>query len=133
MNRTQQQELVRQIQDIEFNLFIMSISILRYITDYIKYLEIGIVHHLLVQCNIFSILVPLIQERPWLRTNQKGEREVYENSKWNVIPKSEYGKLPKTEAQVWIAIYNLFMDPDCRKKYELNDERKNNLLKVTHL
>lgn len=50
-----------------------------------------------------------------------------------MIPKSEYGKLPKTEAQVWIAIYNLFMDPDCRKKYELNDERKNNLLKVTHL
>jgi len=48
------------MQDIEFNLFIMSISILRYITDYIKYLEIGIVHHLLVQCNIFSILVPLI-------------------------------------------------------------------------
>ena len=27
-------------------------------------------------------------------------------------------------------IYNLFMDPDCRKKYELNDFRKSNLLKV---
>jgi len=47
----------------------MSISILRYVTDYIKYLEIGIVHHLLVQCNIISILVPLIEERPWLRNN----------------------------------------------------------------
>ena len=47
-----------------------------------------------------------------------------------MIPKSEYGRLPKTEAQVWITVYNLFMDPECRKKYELNDERKNNLLKV---
>lgn len=55
----------------------MSISILRYITDYVKYLEIGIVHHLLVECNIYSLLVPLIEERPWLRVNEKGEREVY--------------------------------------------------------
>lgn len=27
-------------------------------------------------------------------------------------------------------IYNLFMDPECRKKYELNDFRKNNLLRL---
>ena len=99
----------------------MSISILRYVTDYIKSLEIGIVHHLLVQCNIYSLLVPLIEERPWLRTNSQGEREVFENSKWTVVPKGEYGRLPKTEGQVWIAIYNLFMDPECRKKYEIND------------
>lgn len=65
----------------------MSISILRYVTDYIKYLEIGIVHHLLVESNIYSLLVPLIEERPWLRVNDKGEREVYENSKWNVVPR----------------------------------------------
>jgi hypothetical protein len=34
------------------------------------------------------------------------------------------------EANVWIMIYNLFMDPECRKKYELNDFRKNNLLRL---
>ena len=38
LKRTPVEELERQIEDIEFNLFIMSISILRYITDYIKHL-----------------------------------------------------------------------------------------------
>ena len=47
----------------------MALSIIRYITDYVQHLEIGIVHHLIVECNVFALLVPLIEERPWLRTN----------------------------------------------------------------
>lgn len=130
LKRTAEEELSSQVEDIEFKVFIMSISIVRYVTDYIKHLEIGILHHLLIECNIFAVLVPLIEERPWLRTTEKGEREVFEDGKWSLVPKSDYGKLPKTEAQVWIAIFNLFMSPECNKKYEINDERKNTLLRV---
>lgn len=108
----------------------MCLSIIRFITDFIKYLPIGIVHHLLVEIDILCFLVPLIEEKPWLRKNARGEREKYENSKWSVIDKNEYCKLPKLEAQVWIAIYNLFMDPECRKKYEITDFRKNNMLRL---
>lgn len=46
------------------------------------------------------------------------------------MPKSDYGRLPKTEGQVWLALYNLFGNQECMKKYELNDERKNMLLRV---
>lgn len=66
----------------------MSVSIIKYITDYIGKLEIGIVHHLIIESNIFSLLVPLIEEKPWLRTNSHGEREIFENNKWNIIPKN---------------------------------------------
>lgn len=59
-----------------------------------------------------------------------GEREIYENSKWSLVPKNEWSKIPKLEGNLWVAIYNLFMDPECRKKYELNDFRKSNLLRV---
>lgn len=45
----------------------MCLSIIRYICDYIKYLPLGIVHHLIVDCDILCILVPLIEEKPWLR------------------------------------------------------------------
>lgn len=47
-----------------------------------------------------------------------------------MVDKSEYGKLPKVEAQIWITLYNLFIDPDCRKKYELTEEKKSLLLRV---
>lgn len=31
---------------------------------------------------------------------------------------------------MWIAIYNLFMEPECRKLYELSEFRKSNLLRL---
>jgi hypothetical protein len=42
----------------------------------------------------------------------------------------EYYKLPRLEANAWITVYNLFMDPECRKNYEINEYRKSNLLRV---
>lgn len=75
----------------------MCISLIRYISDYIKYLPVGIVHHLLIECDILCVLVPLIESKPWLRINAHNEREKYENSKWVEIPKNEYSKLPKLE------------------------------------
>jgi hypothetical protein len=38
----------------------MAITVTRYITDCIKHLEIGMIHHLVVQCDILCVLVPLI-------------------------------------------------------------------------
>ena len=35
-----------QIEEIEFQLAIMSITVIRYISDYGKYLGISIIHHL---------------------------------------------------------------------------------------
>ncbi len=51
----------------------MCLSIIRYISDYAKYLPISIIHHLLVEKDILCILVPLIEQRSWLRTNARGD------------------------------------------------------------
>lgn len=151
MKKTRLEEFEEQKIDIEFSISMMCVSIIRFITDYIKYLPVSIGHHLLVDNDILCVLVPLIEEKPYLRNTKNGyfytiykksfffmkkiidEREVYENSKWNLVPKNEYSKIPKLEANIWVSIYNLFMDPECRKKYELNDFRKSNLLRVHFL
>jgi|JI61114C2RNA_FD_contig_31_1974881_length_785_multi_4_in_0_out_0_1 hypothetical protein len=52
----------------------MAISLIRYVSDYINNLPIGVIHHLVVECNIFAVLVPLIEAKPWLRVNDKNER-----------------------------------------------------------
>jgi len=127
---TKVQEFDEQYETIEFGIAMMCLSIIRFITDHLKHLPLHVLHHLCVEADILCLLSPLIEERPWLRTNAKGEREIYENQKWNVVAKDEYGRLPKLEAQVWITIYNLHMDPECRKKYEINDFRKSNLLRL---
>ncbi len=47
-------------------------SIIRFITDHVKHLSVGVIHHLLVETDILFLIVPLIEEKPWLRTNAKG-------------------------------------------------------------
>jgi len=39
----------------------MSLTIIRYISDYAKYLSISVIHHLVVECDIFCILIPIIE------------------------------------------------------------------------
>ncbi|KAL4477620.1 hypothetical protein ABPG74_002770 [Tetrahymena malaccensis] len=130
LKKTRIEEYQEQIDDIEFKICMMCISIIRFISDYVKHLPVSVVHHLLKINDILCILVPLIEDKPWLRQTSDGEREKYENSKWQIVEKSEYSKIVKLEANVWITIYNLFMDSECRKKYELNEFRKSNLLRL---
>lgn len=80
--------------------------------------------------DIPCVLVPLLEFKPWLRKNAKGEDEKYEDHKWRVIESHERGRVPKIEAQVWLTIYNLFMTAETSRKYELTSFRKNNLLRL---
>lgn len=100
LKRSKGQEFNDQAFDINFSTAMMCLPIIRYLTDYSKYIPVSVLHHLLVETDILCILVPLIEQRPWIRTNSKGEREKFENYKWVVVPKSDYSVLSKMEAQV---------------------------------
>ena len=80
--------------------------------------------------DIPCVLVPLMEAKPWIRTNHKGEQEKFEDQKWTVIQPHERGKLTKIEAQVWLTIYNMFMTNDSSRKYEITSFRKQNLLRL---
>jgi len=49
------------------------------------------------------------------------------------VEKNDYSKVPKIEANIWIMVYNLFMNGEFRKMYDFNDYRKSNLLRVAIL
>jgi hypothetical protein len=44
------------------------------------------------------ILVPILEEIPWIRLNKKGEQEKYEDNRWSVIQPHEQGRVTKLEA-----------------------------------
>lgn len=54
----------------------------------------------------------------------------YVDGKWTEIPPRDRFVLTKTEAQVWLALYNLLMEPECRRKYEFNSFNKSEILKL---
>ena len=117
----------QQVRDSEFVLGVVSLSILRFITDHLQGMPMSTVQMLVDQCDIFCTLVPLMEHKPWLRTTQRGKL-LFENQEWQ--PYTDTAKIPKVEAQIWLIIYSLFMNEDVRRKYDLNSYRKGNLLRL---
>jgi hypothetical protein len=129
---SQQIEIDEKFEEIEFYLAMASISTIRYICDHLNSLPFPIKNHLMNVKDMPMLLVALMEFKPWLREsekNKKVENLVFENNTW--IPLEETSaKLPKLEAQVWISLYNLLMNTENNKKYEITDFRKNNLLRL---
>ena len=105
-------------------------SIIRFISDHTESLPVPIIHQMMENNDIPCVLVPLLEYKPWLRTNHKGENEKFEDGKWQVIAKHDEGKVTKVEVQIWLTIYNMFMSADSSRKYEITTFRKQNLMRL---
>lgn len=124
---SKEEELEFQIKDLDFAMGICSISMIRFITDHLESLNLAVIQQLVEQCDILCVLIPLMESKPWFK-DSKSSKLLYEDQHWQ--PYRDASKMPKIEAQIWLTVYNLFMNPDVRNKYEINSFRKNNLLRV---
>ncbi|CAI2362202.1 unnamed protein product [Moneuplotes crassus] len=128
LDQSREDEIKRQHVEIQFSIAIICISIIRFISDNLSNLNIPVVHQMMEVNDIPCILIPLLEEKPWIRTNSKGEKEVYEDQKWQL--KKDAQQVPKVEAQIWLTIFSLFMCGDAQRKYEVTTFRKSNLLRL---
>ncbi|KAG9332458.1 hypothetical protein JZ751_014556 [Albula glossodonta] len=71
----------------------------------------------------------LVEHCPWSRIS-KGQLEKYMDGKWHSIPKEDRVKMTKLDGQVWIALLNLLLKPECQRKYDFNSFNKSQLLKL---
>ena len=124
LNQTKAQEMEENVDDVNFKCTIGCFSIIRFISDHLETLPLPIIHQMMENNDIPCVLVPLLEYKPWIRKNAKGEDEKFEDQKWTVIQSHERGKLTKIEAQVWLTIYNMFMTNDSSRKYEMTSFRK---------
>lgn len=121
---------MRQAKDIEFQTAMCCLSIVRFITDHMEGLPVPIVHQMMDNNDIPCILVPLLEIKPWIRKNCKGETEKFEDQRWQKVPPSEAHRITKMEAQIWLSIYNMFLCSDANRRYEVTNFRKQNLLRL---
>ncbi|ETO33832.1 hypothetical protein RFI_03270 [Reticulomyxa filosa] len=82
-------------------------------------------------------LVSLIENHPFIRRKEKKHEntkltitEKFENNQWIEYDASNVARMSKIEANLWLCVYNLFMDKEVRKRYEINEFRQNHLLKL---
>ena len=129
-------EMEDKYKEIEFQIAMSCINILRYISDHLEQLPFPVRHHMMNVKDVPVLFVTLMELRPWRRkvqkyNEQKKEKEmieeIYENNNWTTLMEHKY---PKLEAQILITVYNLVMNQDNNKKYEITEYRQNQLLRL---
>eukprot|EP00070_Physeter_catodon_P036403 XP_028343297.1 zinc finger MYND domain-containing protein 10-like [Physeter catodon] len=109
------EDLDRQKMDCEFRICMCCLSLLRFVTDHRATLPVTVTTRLLDQHDILLSLVSLMERKPWCRCRSDGDTEFFEDQQW-IVQRSNEASMPKVQAQVWLTIYNLVMDQECRSR-----------------
>lgn len=123
---TSVQDVQRQSDMLEFEISVKALSVLCYITDHIESLSLSVLSRMLCTHNMPCVLVQLVENCPW----NKGALEKYTEGKWRTVLPEDQLKLSKHDGQVWMALLNLLLKPDCQRKYDFNNFNKTQLLKL---
>lgn len=123
-------DLQKQADDISFRMGVVAITCLRYLSEHVAKLPLSVMTRILDTHDVMLLMVPLIESPPWTRRNPKGQWQKFQGQAWGVVEPVNLLKLTQTEGQVWLTLYNLMMDPECRKKYYFHSHRKATLLRV---
>uniref|UniRef100_A0A8C9S3R3 Zinc finger MYND domain-containing protein 10 n=1 Tax=Scleropages formosus TaxID=113540 RepID=A0A8C9S3R3_SCLFO len=122
-------DLQKQSVATDFEISLKALSVVRYITDRTDSLSLSALNRLLCTHNMPCVLVQLIEHCPWSRISN-GQQEKYIDGRWHQIPKEDQLKMTKLDGQVWIALHNLLLRPECQMKYDFNNFNKSQLLKL---
>ena len=118
-----------QLTEIEFNCCMYAITILRFISDNVKDLSPSIIQRILEKHDMPLALVYVMENSPFKKKDKTGYKK-YTGNKWESVSFEDYMKLTQYEAQVWLTLNNLLVDPETRNKYEYTCHRKETILKV---
>ena len=101
---------------------------------------------MLTTTDVPLLAVQLMESAPWIRQRSDGSRngsdgldddvEIYDNGQWRICSSDEAsgstGQLHPVAAHLWLLLLSLLMSPVAPRKYELNDFRCQQLLKVCY-
>lgn len=122
--------LCRQKLEIGFASAVSALSMIRFVTDHINSVPVSILARLLDSQDLCLAMVPLVENPPWTRQTGAGKCEKFIDQKWVEVTPDNRVRLTKTEGQVWLCLYNLLMDNECRKHYKWNTHRKDVVLRL---
>ena len=132
LRRTAWQELEEKTRDTRFAIAICALTVLRYVTDAMGDLPLGVMARLLDTHDAQTLLAPLLEKRPWVRrrvdkSSGKTMSEAFQDGRWSVVPREDRMQLTKCDGQAWLALTNLVCDPKCRARYRYDDARKRSM------
>jgi hypothetical protein len=129
MLRSHSEETDDKIKELDYSIAISVLSVFRYISDFLPKMPLNVIHRVLTRNDMIALCAQLIDTAPWLKKTLNGF-ELFETGKWKRLSKSDTLIVSKTEGQVWLTLYNLLMDPECRKTYHYYETNYPHVIKV---
>ncbi|XP_059351912.1 zinc finger MYND domain-containing protein 10-like isoform X2 [Daphnia carinata] len=137
------------VSHLEANIAIRCIAILRFLAGHADNLSEIVTSRMLTTTDVPLLAVQLMDQQPWIRQEKRrrmgsddsGSRddderaEIYDNGQWRPCTDDEasgsnVGQLHPVAAHLWLLLLSLLMSPVAPRKYELNDFRCQQLLKL---
>lgn len=115
-------EILRQIEDLKFDIGIRSLSIIRYLSEYLECLPLSISSRMYHTHDIPMLFAQLLLIRPWVKNGKQ-----YTAGKWMEWDGEALGQ---AEAQVWLTLRQLLLDPACKEYYTITESRRSQLTKL---
>jgi hypothetical protein len=137
-----------QLDEINFNCAMVALTILRYMTDHLQSLHVSVAQRLVRHHDFVASLAVVLELAPWnkreaivlevqqddgsMKKKKQTRHKQFNDNKWgNVEPGSR--ELCKTEAQIWLSLYNLIMSAGQAATgmgYPMDNSRKQGVLKL---
>lgn len=137
LERSREEELDGKVRSTRFAAAMCSLAILRYLTDFLHKLPLGVMARLLDSHDAPLLVAALIEGQPWLRERDAAKgggkgviTEVFEAGNWVELPKKERLRVTNPQAQCWLALCNLVLDSRCRGRYVWDEQRQTRLQRV---
>ncbi|NXT78601.1 ZMY10 protein, partial [Zapornia atra] len=123
------QELQKQAETMEFEMSLKALSVLRFITDQVESLPLSALARMLKTHNLPCLLVELLEHCPW-SCWEADKLKKFENGRWHVVPPEDQVKMSRLDGQVWLALLNLLLSPECQRQYRFDGFSRSQLLKL---
>ncbi|XP_028162273.1 zinc finger MYND domain-containing protein 10 homolog, partial [Ostrinia furnacalis] len=123
---TPDQELERQKRDLQFDISMRCITIVRYIAEHMESVGVGasMATDLYKTHDVPSLLAHLISLRPWTRSNDSGEQQIFIHGRWSKPSAEDLSQMHRSEAQLWLCLRQLLLEPRLPHHYTIDDTRR---------
>ncbi|KAJ3302240.1 Zinc finger MYND domain-containing protein 10 [Kappamyces sp. JEL0829] len=129
LNTSEETRFGESIRELEFAVAVNSLGIFRSITDSLKDLPLSALNNILLDRDVVSLLVLLMERAPWIRRRQE-LFEQFDLGSWKKIAEEDLVIVTKIEAQVWLALMNLLLEPVARKTYQYSKKNHSIVLRL---
>lgn len=119
-----EEEFHLRITELNISAAFSALSILQYLVSHSSSLSLSILHRILCINNAMVTTIHLLRTCPWERIKDGNTIERWENGSWISLdtPAAAQQTICALEAQTWMLLTNLLMDPLAVSKVDFSDE-----------